>query len=249
MGVKKTVSDYRDDIDFLIHQDPLEETEYYLVGLFAEDDGKCYYHVETHWVGFADGPKRNEIREASLVDPGFIINEFKEMKRPVFVIHSAAQLAFFTCVIGGHALIEKKLARRLLKRILEPKAMVQTYDKGFVHIGSIPKGKLNYAPSRKLRRKILDRDKQCCRICGASPATNKHVELNLHHIRPYGKGGLTEEENLITLCRICHKGLHPHKDFSLYASIGVRRALERELSESYVRSLNRNIDVLSKEED
>jgi hypothetical protein len=97
--------------------------------------------------------------------------------------------------------------------------------------------------------KILNRDKRRCKICGASPANNEHVELNLHHIYPHGKGGLTEEENLITICRTCHKGLDPHIDLSLYASIGVRRVFEKELSEPYIKTLNRNIQALSKDED
>ncbi len=38
----------------------------------------------------------------------------------------------------------------------------------------------------------------------------------MHHVRPSGKGGLSESENLITLCATCHVGLEPHEDFSLF---------------------------------
>jgi hypothetical protein len=47
------------------------------------------------------------------------------------------------------------------------------------------------------------------------------VELHVHHIRPWAKGGLTEEDNLITLCKTCHDGLDPHHDPSLFDLIDV----------------------------
>lgn len=34
-------------------------------------------------------------------------------------------------------------------------------------------------------------------------------------------GGLTELDNLITLCSTCHRGLDPHQDHSLYQLIKV----------------------------
>jgi hypothetical protein len=249
MNEAKSVIDYLSEIEFLIHQKPLEHAEYYLISKFAEDDGRLYYLIDSHWVGFTKDPIRGEIREASLVDPEATIRKFKELHRPVLVINSIDDLVFFQFVIGGHAIIEGKLARNCLKSLLIPKPMVRTYDKGYVNIDSVPSGKFNYAPNPKLRMKILDRDKRRCKICGASPASNEHVELNLHHIHPHGKGGLTEEENLITICRTCHKGLDPHEDLSLYASIGIKRVFEKEFSESYTESLNRNIQALSKCED
>jgi hypothetical protein len=245
----KSAGDYLIEINFLIHQKPLEQAEYYLISKFAEDDGKLYYHVDSHWVGFTKDPIQREIREASLVDPEATIGAFKKLGRPVLVINSIDDLTFFLFVVGGHAIIEGKLARKYLKSLLTPKAMVQTYDKGYVNVDSIPAEKFNYAPNPKLRMKILNRDKRRCKICGASPANNEHVELNLHHIHPHGKGGLTEEENLITICRTCHKGLNPHEDLSLYTSIGLRRVFEKELSELYIKSLTRNIQALSKRED
>lgn len=41
------------------------------------------------------------------------------------------------------------------------------------------------------------------------------VELHVHHAIPWGQGGITEEANLITLCKTCHDGLDPHYDQSL----------------------------------
>ena len=76
----------------------------------------------------------------------------------------------------------------------------------------LPKSKLTHAPTKKLRMEVLKRDRVRCLICGRSPANNVDVELHLHHVIPWGVGGLTEEINLVTLCHTCHSGLDPHDD-------------------------------------
>jgi Holliday junction DNA helicase RuvB len=53
-----------------------------------------------------------------------------------------------------------------------------------------------------LRRKVLARDGHKCRLCGS-----RH-RLHIHHIIPVSMGGLTELDNLITLCRSCHARAH-----------------------------------------
>jgi len=55
----------------------------------------------------------------------------------------------------------------------------------------------------KLRRYIFSRDKYKCRICGR---TTKHPQC--HHIVPVGRGGSHHPNNLITVCRRCHKNIH-----------------------------------------
>jgi hypothetical protein len=77
-------------------------------------------------------------------------------------------------------------------------------------------------PGRKPRMRVLKRDGYRCRICGRSP-DDYDVVLHVHHIRPWGGGysGMTEEDNLITLCDTCHDGLEPHSDVALYSRIGV----------------------------
>ena len=47
------------------------------------------------------------------------------------------------------------------------------------------------------------------------------VELYVHHVKPWGEGGLTVEENLVTLCHTCDKGLDPHGDFGLAIFLGL----------------------------
>jgi len=62
-----------------------------------------------------------------------------------------------------------------------------------------------------VRREVLRRDQYRCQLCGWShkewnPSDPRHLEL--HHIKPHMKGGANTEENLKTLCTVCHDKVH-----------------------------------------
>ena len=54
-----------------------------------------------------------------------------------------------------------------------------------------------------LRFDVLVRDKFRCRACGVGA---KEARLEIDHIIPVSKGGLTMLKNLQTLCRSCNRG-------------------------------------------
>lgn len=58
----------------------------------------------------------------------------------------------------------------------------------------------------RLRFLVMQRDNFKCCLCGASPAKDPSIELNIDHIVPYSKGGETVLENLQTLCSRCNLG-------------------------------------------
>lgn len=60
----------------------------------------------------------------------------------------------------------------------------------------------NYGYSSR-REAILHRDNYTCQRCG-----KKNCRLEVHHIKFKSDGGTDDEENLITLCEDCHKGVH-----------------------------------------
>ena len=60
----------------------------------------------------------------------------------------------------------------------------------------------NYGYSSR-REAILHRDNYTCQCCG-----KKNCRLEVHHIKFKSNGGTDDEENLITLCENCHKGVH-----------------------------------------
>ena len=65
------------------------------------------------------------------------------------------------------------------------------YQKGF-----------NYGYSSR-REAVLHRDNYTCQCCG-----KKNCRLEVHHIIFRSNGGTDDEENLITLCKECHDGVH-----------------------------------------
>ena len=65
------------------------------------------------------------------------------------------------------------------------------YQKGF-----------NYGYSSR-RKAVLHRDNYTCQCCG-----KKNCQLQTHHIIFRSRGGSDDGNNMITLCKECHKGLH-----------------------------------------
>ena len=92
---------------------------------------------------------------------------------------------------------------RLAKRIVEHQEGKITYNELCAPFKSsnkrdrIPKG---------LRYAVLKRDNEQCVKCGASPKKDAGVVLQVDHIIPSSKGGLTEISNLQTLCHRCNQG-------------------------------------------
>jgi hypothetical protein len=72
------------------------------------------------------------------------------------------------------------------------------------HVVELAKRKKDstYIPS-SLRAKILDRDKSTCQMCGAKAPETK---IEIDHVVPRSRGGMTEERNLRALCHSCNRG-------------------------------------------
>ena len=75
--------------------------------------------------------------------------------------------------------------------LIDEKVKHWGYQKGF-----------NYGYSSR-RSAILRRDNYICQCCG-----KKNCRLEVHHIKFKSNSGTDDEENLITLCEDCHKGVH-----------------------------------------
>lgn len=59
--------------------------------------------------------------------------------------------------------------------------------------------------TQKLRNHIKERDNYTCKNCGNSTYNEANLLLEIDHIVPIAKGGLTEEDNLQTLCWKCNR--------------------------------------------
>lgn len=63
----------------------------------------------------------------------------------------------------------------------------------------------------EIRSAVLRRDKYTCQACSWThelwnPSDPRHLEL--HHVKHHAKGGDNSEQNLISLCNICHDVKH-----------------------------------------
>ncbi|CAD2074104.1 HNH endonuclease [Phocicoccus pinnipedialis] len=59
--------------------------------------------------------------------------------------------------------------------------------------------------TNKLRMFIKERDAYTCQMCSASTDDHPLILLEIDHIIPISKGGLSEKENLQTLCWKCNR--------------------------------------------
>lgn len=64
---------------------------------------------------------------------------------------------------------------------------------------------------KNIATQVKRRDNYTCQKCGRQfPPFSTF--LHVHHILPLSRGGSNTPENLITLCRDCHKDDHPHME-------------------------------------
>lgn len=87
---------------------------------------------------------------------------------------------------------------------------IQNLERFVVYLSELVKFKNSIAGQRALmtsmlREKIKIRDGFTCKICGLSVTEEKNLLLEIDHIIPLAKGGITSEENLQTLCWKCNR--------------------------------------------
>ncbi len=87
---------------------------------------------------------------------------------------------------------------------------IENLEKFISYLSGIIKFKKSIAGQRSLmtsalREKIKKRDKYKCRKCGASIEQEPNLLLEIDHILPLAKGGITTEDNLQTLCWRCNR--------------------------------------------
>ena len=190
---------------------------YYAITLLGTDDGKIEYEVFSGWAGYIDDKRPGrELRRARIVNPENMSHLWNQLRESFLVVNDFGGLVYFIR-FGGHALVKKEIADEHMSWMVGAQEAAYDGAAGYKYTADMPVSVFKRAPSKTLRMRILKRDNYRCRICGRRPDDNVDIELHVHHVRPWGEGGLTEEENLITLCSTCHKGLEPHGESSLFA--------------------------------
>lgn len=210
MPVREEKSDGRGESLVRIKAD----ASYYGLTLGTDHEGNVVWSSVSKWV--SGGSKdRWEMRAPDLVDPRRMGAAWRVIGQPFLVVNNRRSLGFFL-KMGGNALVEQSTAQRWLQNVLQPvECGPSVMSEPPRPLTTVPPMALNRAPTKKMRMDILRRDDFRCRICGRRATDHVDVELHVHHILPYGIGGLTEPDNLITLCHSCHYGLDPHFEVRL----------------------------------
>lgn len=196
----------------------IEGLTYFVITLGADDGGKMWSDTQTYWKGFKDDEHRVEIREIRPVVAKKFAALWKNLRQPFCVVNDDDGFVRWQ-LGGGHALITEEQTRKHLPQEFEPRPCVMEGALGFTDLTKLPKTAFQKAPTKKLRMEVLKRDKYRCMICGQRPADDVNIQLHAHHIRPYGKRGVTTGKNLISLCHTCHAGLEPHFEYNLFELI------------------------------
>ncbi|MFC9623629.1 HNH endonuclease [Streptomyces sp. NPDC056930] len=190
------------------------EGGYYALTLGVNRRGRPFWSAQTHWVGFSERNPRWEVRAARLVNPAGITEAWSVMRQDWVSVHDDASLAIYLR-LGGNALVAKGVAEDRLPDVIAPSECMHdgsTEVGGFGYLGTqhLPDDAVERRrPSKKLWMRVIKRDGFRCVVCGRRPSDYTDIELNVHHLVPWRMSGPTAEENLVTLCSTCHKGLAP----------------------------------------
>jgi len=206
---------YKDEIVRLLTQPEVADGLYYHFAVVIAPGIGMQWSVQSQWCGYTDDRPQREIRKASLFHGEAQREWLRGAGYPALLINEEGDIRYFYS-FGGHALILKSLAEKRFAHHIEPSVCLrESSGRGFVSAQSLSENQRQHAPTKKLRMEVLTRDGRRCLICGRSPAYYVDVELHVHHAVPWGHGGITEEQNLVTVCKTCHDGLDPHLDMGL----------------------------------
>lgn len=192
--------------------------EYYAITLLGTSDGRIHWSTQTHWAGWVGGKPGREIREASIVNADFMAKYWTDVGQGYLVVTSIRALVAYLR-LGGNAFVSKAIAEKYLNDMVKPQETAFAGFAGFKFAKNLPPETFKRAPRPKHRMRIIQRDNSKCKICGRRPDNCSDIELHVHHILPWEKGGLTEDDNLVTLCHTCHAGLEPHSQLSVLSLV------------------------------
>lgn len=193
------------------------EVTYFAATLRGTDQG-CHLSFQSRFAGWPEGGGPDtgvELRKAVPVHADRMARLWDEVGQGWMAVTEPAHLAWFL-QLGGNALIAEDITFKHFARFVEPHKVVKEGAVGFISYEPDAREVKERAPTKKQRMRILKRDGFRCQLCGERPSLNEHITLHVHHIRPFGMGGLTIDENLITLCHTCHEGLDPHNKPELF---------------------------------
>ena len=216
------------------------EFTYFAAALLGSDTG-WNLAFDTCFAGFPEGggpDKGVELREPVPVCPDRMTRLWEDVGQGWGVVNERAQLIWLFR-FGGNALIAEAVAREHLAEFVEPIEVVPNGAVGFRRFDPDAREVRRRRPRPRHRARILQRDGHRCQVCQRQPSNDGDIRLELHHIKPFSTGGLTIDENLITVCNECHESFDPHYQPGLFwlPDGHASRALERHATDAHNQGL------------
>lgn len=130
---------------------------------------------------------------------------------------------------------------------------IDNLNRFVLYLGELVKFRKSVAGQRALmtstlREKIKKRDNYTCKECNNSTKKEPNLLLEIDHIKPLSKGGITSEENLQTLCWKCNrsKGSKYKEDIEILNKICPNCGMEVNKNEQICTKCGSNLDIDAK---
>lgn len=191
------------------------DAAYFALTLTTSEDGRLIWEAQTRWAGSSPSRPLWEVREASPVDPAIMTEHWDHLEQPWRAVHDPRELLAWVAS-GGHALVEVDLARMMLPTIVGPRECAPDGPTGFLTASSLTDAQLRHRPTRGTSKKVRRRDEDCCRRCGRG---RRDAQLSQHHVQQHSLGGLSQTNNLVTLCEHCHPEMDRTPDLNVLLPI------------------------------
>ncbi|MFP4424143.1 MAG: HNH endonuclease [Candidatus Woesearchaeota archaeon] len=157
------------------------------------------YSYDSLWCGFETKCELRKARYRKITHP-------KELEKLGynFIVYDIKSLVSWIKKGAGKVILHKNIVQKYFPSFEDPQRYISTVkDGGFINLLSQKGSRLHRKKlSRKEKESLFSKMKKACYLC-SSPT---HIEL--HHILPRSYGGGTEYENIIPLCKDCHKEIH-----------------------------------------
>ena len=211
--------DRSDRFDALAHSltEIQPDVSYYAATLLKTGSGEMLGFF-SRWAGLSKKyslDKGIELRRAVPVDPEKYSQLWELQDQGWITVNcDLGVLVFFG--VGGNAFIAEDIARMYFAMDLEPHPVASNGGVGHRRYDPRSREVTQRRPRPKQKKRIFARDGHQCKIYRKTQSEYPEVKLQAHHIRPFAQGGLTIDENLITLCSECHQSLDPHFQHDLF---------------------------------
>lgn len=195
--------------------------EAYVFDLHLLCGGYAYFSTVTLW--HATTERGRDVRAPSLTIVANFERALVALGQQGYQIESPSHFERWL-LKRGWAVVPESVARSLMPQWLNARECILDAAGTFTDTALAPEGVLKQIASRGRRERVVERERGICLLCGRSQADG--VELTMHHVTPYSRGGETTTGNLVLLCARCNQAVGTNQLSNLYQLAGLPHGLD-----------------------